>query len=71
MKKLPPKDQSAIMKDLNSKEYLKPIDFEAINACYQIHTILDNEDLNKEEIEEAINNSSYQAKAKMLKLLAK
>ncbi|KAI9339736.1 hypothetical protein BD770DRAFT_476716, partial [Pilaira anomala] len=51
----PPDHQKVILRSLNSKQHLKPIDPEVMIACQQMHSILINDEMTLDEAEEAID----------------
>ncbi|CEJ05390.1 hypothetical protein RMCBS344292_19332 [Rhizopus microsporus] len=43
------------MKNLNTKEHLKPVDDEVMNACQKIHHVLNDDDIDRDRAEEAVD----------------
>lgn len=55
LSKLLPDRQKVILWSLNSKQHLKPIDPEVMIACQQMHSILINDEMTLDKVEEAID----------------
>lgn len=71
MKKLPLQQQTNIIKSLDVKKHFKPIDAEVSRVCTEIHTILNNEQLTKDELEESIDQIKSSSKNKEVKTACK
>lgn len=60
------------MKTLNTKEHLKPVDGEVMNACQKIHCLLNDDDIDRdgaEEIVDEIKLSSTNISSMLFKLV--
>lgn len=68
LSKLAPQDQKLIMKSLNTKEHLKPVDDEVMNACQKIHYVLNDDDIDKEGVEEAVDEIKLSSPNKSVKI---
>lgn len=71
LSKLAPQDQKLIMKNLNTKEHLKPVDDEVMNACQKIHHVLNDDDIDRDRAEEAVDEIKSSSPNKSVKLALK
>lgn len=68
LSKLLPDEQKVIMKSLNAKEHLNPVNNEVMNACQQTHSILNNEEMTMDKAEEAIDEIKSASQNKSVKI---
>lgn len=59
------------MKNLNTKEHLKPVDDEVMNACQKIHHVLNDDDIDRDRAEEAVDEIKSSSPNKSVKLALK
>lgn len=71
LSKLAPQDQKLIMKNLNTKEHLKPVDNEVMNACQKMHYLLNDDDIDRDGAEEAVDEIKLSGRNKNVKIASK
>lgn len=71
LSKLAPQDQKLIMKNLNTKEHVKPVDDEVMNACQKIHCLLNDDDVDRDGAEEAVDEIKLSSPNKRVKIALK
>lgn len=59
------------MKSLNTKEHLKPVDDEVMNACQKIHYLLNDDDIDRDGAEEAVDKIKLSSLNKSVKIALK
>jgi hypothetical protein len=59
------------MKSLNAKEHLKPVNNEVMNACQQMYSILNDEEMTMDKAEEAIDEIKSASQNKVVKIASK
>lgn len=59
------------MKNLNTKEHLKPVDDKVMNACRKIHHLLNDDDIDRDGAEEAIDEIKVSSPNKSVKIALK